>query len=139
MRTRIEESIVMGSWQQLKEELAPNRKADVDRTSDPTVREFAEVYSKDIARFTISDLTVRSRYSNLSLKFSGTYESNHYGAADAHHFIAERSKKVGPATVNRGIAVVKNMLTFALEREIIETHPLLRFRMLKEDKPADVS
>ena len=28
------------------------------------------------------------------------------------------------------------MLTFALEREIIETHPLLRFRMLKEDRLA---
>src|SRR5204862_3803688 len=55
---------------------------------------------------------------------------------NVHHFIAERSKELGPATVNRGVAVLKNMLTFALERELIETHPLLRFRMLKEDKPA---
>jgi integrase len=38
--------------------------------------------------------------------------------------------------VNRGVAVLKNMLTFALERDIIEMHPLLRFRMLKEEKPA---
>jgi hypothetical protein len=42
--TWIEESIVMGSWRQLKEELTPNRKANADRTNDPTVREFAEVY-----------------------------------------------------------------------------------------------
>ena len=38
--------------------------------------------------------------------------------------------------MNRGVAVLKNMLTFALERDIIEMHPLLRFRMLKEERPA---
>jgi hypothetical protein len=28
------------------------------------------------------------------------------------------------------------MLTFALDRELIDVHPLLRFRMLVEEKPA---
>src|SRR5262245_46997122 len=41
---RIEESIAMGTWQQLKEDLTPHRNVTADQANDPTVREFAEVY-----------------------------------------------------------------------------------------------
>jgi len=134
--TRIEESIVMGSWRQLKEELAPNRKADADRSSDPTVREFAEVYLDQYCKIHNKRPDCKEQVLGSVTEILGNVRVKSLRRADAHHFIAERSKEVGPATVNRGIAALKNMLTFALEREIIETHPLLRFRMLKEDKPA---
>jgi len=134
--TRIEESIVMGSWQQLKEELTPNRKADADPTSNPTVREFAEVYLEQYCKIHNKRPDCKQQVLESVTEILGDVRVKSLRRADAHHFIAERCKEVGPATVNRGIAVLKNMLTFALEREIIETHPLLRFRMLKEDRPA---
>jgi hypothetical protein len=43
----------------------------------------------------------------------------------ADQFSEERlGEGVRPATVNRGLAVIKNMLTLAMEREYLEIHPL---------------
>ncbi len=50
----------------------------------------------------------------------------------ADRFIDERSKEVSPPTINRGLAVLKNMLSLAVEREYLKSHPLLRYRMLPE-------
>jgi integrase len=38
------------------------------------------------------------------------------------------------ATVNRGLAVLSNMLTFALEKGLIEIHPMARYRRIKEEE-----
>jgi len=133
---RIEESIVMGTWRRLKEELTPNRNVDTDRTSDPTIREFAEVYLEQYCKTHNKRPDCKEQVLESVTEILGDVRIRSLRRGDAHRFIAERSKAVGPATVNRGIAVLKNMLTFAIDREIIETHPLLRFRMLKEDKPA---
>jgi len=43
-----------------------------------------------------------------------------------------RSKEVAPATVNRGIAVLSNMLTFALDKGHIDVHPMQKFKRLPE-------
>ena len=90
---RIEESIAMGTWPALKEELSKRH------ALKPIVRFLGDVKLKALRR------------------------------SHAHEFIALRSREVSPATVNRNLAVLKNMMTFALEREYIEAHPLLRFRM----------
>jgi integrase len=50
--------------------------------------------------------------------------------------VAARSKEVSSATVNRNVAVLKNLLTFAVERGYLQTHPLSRFRMLPEERRA---
>ena len=47
--------------------------------------------------------------------------------------MTDRSKEVSLATVNRSVAVLKNILTFAVDKEFIEAHPLTRFRMLPEE------
>jgi integrase len=59
-----------------------------------------------------------------------------FSRSHAHYFIKQRSKTVKGPTVNRGLAVIKNMLTFAIEKEIIEVHPLARFHMLPEEELA---
>ena len=41
-----------------------------------------------------------------------------------------------PGTINRGLAVLKNLMTFALEKELIEAHPLLKFRLIPEEECA---
>ena len=47
-------------------------------------------------------------------------------------FVEERSKQVSGATVNRGVAVLSNMMTFALDKGYIDNHPMQRFRRLPE-------
>lgn len=50
-----------------------------------------------------------------------------------HFYASERARDgVMPGTINRGLAVLKNMMTFALEKELIEAHPLLKFRLIPE-------
>jgi hypothetical protein len=133
---RIEESIAMGTWQRLKEELTPIRQATLDKGNDPTIGEFAEVYLDKYCKIHNKRPDCKEQVLESVTRILGNVRVKSLRRYDVHHFIAERSREVGPATVNRGVAVLKNMLTFALERELIETHPLLRFRMLKEDKPA---
>ena len=55
---------------------------------------------------------------------------------DVLDFVSDRSEEVAPATVNRSVAVLKNMFTFAIEKEYIDAHPLIRFKMLPEDEVA---
>lgn len=43
-----------------------------------------------------------------------------------------RLKEVSPATVNRGTAVLKHMLSLAVEREYVDVHPLHKYRLLPE-------
>ena len=133
---RIEESIAMGTWPRLKEELTPSRAANADQGNDPTIQEFAEIYLDKYCKVHNKRPDCKQQVLKSVTRILGNVRVKSLRRADVHHFIAERSQEVDPATVNRGVAVLKNMLTFALEREILETHPLLRFRMLKEDKPA---
>ena len=66
----------------------------------------------------------------------GSVRVKDFSRSHAHYFIKQRSKTVKGATVNRGLAVIKNMLTFAIEKEIIDVHPLARFHMLPEEEVA---
>jgi len=59
-----------------------------------------------------------------------------FNRSHAHHLVTKRSSEVSPAIVNRNLAVLKNLLTFALDKGLIENHPLNKFRMLKEEKLA---
>ena len=56
--------------------------------------------------------------------------------AHAKHFEIERGKKVAGATVNRGLAVLSNMLTFALDKGLIQAHPMVRYRRIPERRKA---
>src|SRR5207249_5117629 len=101
-----------------------------------TIDQFAGVYLDKYCKIHNKRPDCKEQVLESVMRILGDVRVKSLLRSDVHHFIAERSKEVGPATVNRGVAVLKNMLTFALEHEIIEMHPLLRFRMLKEEKPA---
>ena len=53
---------------------------------------------------------------------------------DLHRYIAQRKKQVQPATVNRAIAAISKLFSYALECGEVDTHPLIRFPKLKEPK-----
>lgn len=50
--------------------------------------------------------------------------------------LVRRSKGLAPATINRRIAVLKNLLSYARDIEAIETNHLLGFRMLPVEETA---
>ncbi len=53
---------------------------------------------------------------------------------DLHRYVAKRKRQVKPGTVNRDIAAISKMCSYALECGEIDTHPLVRFPKLKVPK-----
>jgi integrase len=127
---RIEEALAMGTWPGLKEELSRGTEQEI------TVERFTQIYLTDYCEAHNRDVGFKRRAVKPIVRIIGDVKLKGLRRSHAHEFIAARSKEVSPASVNRNVAVLKNMLTFALEREYIETHPLLRFRMLPEEKRA---
>ncbi len=127
---RIEESIVTDRWRELKEELSGVK----NPSDDLTVEEFSGVYLDDYCRhhnrrpdFKEQALVSINRIlGNIGLK---DLRRNH-----ADQFVAQRAKEVTPATINRGLAVLKNMLSFAVTRGYLEANPLAGFEKLPEEK-----
>jgi integrase len=66
----------------------------------------------------------------------GQIRLKEFRRADAKHFEIERGKSVAGATVNRGLAVLSNMLTFALDKGLIQDHPMVRYRRIPERRKA---
>jgi integrase len=120
----------MGTWKDLKEEFS--------RKEDPelTIKQFAPIYLNEYCRARNKRTDCKEQVMKSVVEIVGKVKLKAFRRSDAHHYIAIRSKTVRPATVNRGIALLKNMLTFALERDLIDAHPLLGFRMLAEEKKA---
>src|SRR5262245_8296001 len=123
---RIEESIAMGTWRALKEELS--------RGVDPslTIDGLADVYMSEYCRIhnTRPDFKEHAR-KPIRAKL-GSIEVQALRRTHVHQFMTDRSKEVAIATVNRSVAVLKNMLTFAIDKEVIDAHPLAHFKMLPE-------
>ena len=70
------------------------------------------------------------------LRIVGYLRIKDFTRAHGYQFLQKRSKEVSAATTNRGIAVIKNMLSYALDQGLIDIHPLLRFSLLPEPKKA---
>jgi integrase len=130
---RIDEAIAMGTWRELKRELT-------EGTAQPlTVATFYEQFRDQWCK-------VRMRsWKRYDLSFQsinrivGHIPLHDFRRRHLHDYIdvrtRELSKKdpgrpVAAATVNRDIAALKSMFTYALEQNAIELHPLARFRLL---------
>jgi len=128
---RIEESIAMGTWRALKEEL--RHEAD----DEATIRSFSEVYLNEYCRVRNRRPDFKEETLRSVVKILGDVKISDVRRKHAHLYASERAKDgVMPGTINRGLAVLKNMLTFALEKELIETHRLSKFRLIPEEECA---
>lgn len=129
--SRIEESIVMGTWRELRDELTGR----VDQRN-PTIKEFCrtylDLYCKRNRRPDFKAQAIKPIKRHL-----GGIRIKDFRRGDADEFIAKRSMDgVAPATVNRSLAVLKNMLGYAFDRGYIDSHPMFRFRLLPEEERA---
>ena len=131
LMARIDESVVMGTWRKLKEELTGPW-----QDANPTIEEFAEIYLTEYCRTRNTRPDFKQQALTSIVRILGQVRLKDLRRPHAYQFITTRSKEVAPATVNRGLAVLKNMLSFAFEKELLDAHPLVRFRMLPEDEKA---
>ncbi|MDA2928920.1 site-specific integrase [Acidobacteria bacterium AH-259-O06] len=128
---RIENSIVMGTWRELKAELA--RGIPV---GNPTIEELSGIYLREYCRPKNRDVQFKERQLAVIIRLVGKVRVKELARTHAYEFITRRLKEVSPASVNRGLAVLKHLMTFALDKGHIDTHPLQRFSLLPEPQKA---
>jgi integrase len=127
---RIEEAIAMGTWFNLKAELSRRVEKEL------TIADFSKIYLEEYCRARNTRPDFKEQAMTSILRILGDVPLRELRRAHAHQFITTRRSEVAAATVNRGLAVLKNMVTFALDKEYIEQNPLQRFRMLPEEQKA---
>jgi len=126
INTKIEASIIDGSWSDLRVTLGgPDR-------WDPTIEEFSEVYLEEYCRARNRRPEFKRDALRVINRIVGQIRVSSFTRSDAYTFMGIRGREVQPATVNRGMAVLKNMLSYAVEKGLIKTHPLTKFRALPE-------
>ena len=135
LETRIDYAITTGTWLKLREQLKrgrdPNRKE-----SDPTIQEFMPEY--------LARCRMRNRRPDFKeqavvsiVRILGDVRLRDLKRRDADRFVEKRLEEgVVPATVNRGLAVLRHILSVSVEREYIESNPLSRYQMLPEVQEA---
>ena len=128
LQTRIESSILDGTWKQLKEELAGGKRTIW--TVHSFYKRFLEEYCKPRMR---SWRGYEGSFKSLNAML-GKIPLKEFQRKDLHRYVAQRKKQVKPATVNRAIAAISKLFSYALECGEIDTHPLVRFPKLKEPK-----
>ncbi|MDA2924977.1 site-specific integrase [Acidobacteria bacterium AH-259-L09] len=126
----IEVAIARGTWRELKEQLAGTKKDP----SDFTVEEFAKIYLEDYCRHHNRRPDFKEQALVSINRILGNIKLRDFQRLHADQFVATRSKDVVPATVNRGLAVLKHMLNFAVKRGYLESNPLVGFEKLPEEE-----
>ena len=125
--TRIETAILDGTWRQLKDELAGKvEDFTVSQFYERFLTEYCKVRMRSWKRYQLSFVTLNKRLGDISLK--------EFRRHQLHSYVAARSQEVTPATVNRDIAAIKKMFSYALDCGVIDAHPLTKFPMLRERK-----
>ncbi len=127
---RIEESIFTGRWKELKEELSGVK----NRSGDLTVEEFSGIYLDDYCRHHNRRPDFKKQALVSINRILGNIKLKDFQWHHADEFVSQRSEEVAPATINRGLAVLKNMLNFAVKRGYLEANPLVGFGSLPEEQ-----
>jgi len=126
---RIETSICDGTWRELKEELEGTRE-------NLTIREFYERFMEEYCKVHLKPKSwKRYKLSFKTLNKSlGRIPLEDFHRKHLHRYVQIRKRQVSNATVNRDIAAIKKMCSYALEVGVVASHPLIRFKALKEEK-----
>jgi hypothetical protein len=128
VRNRIIGAIALGTWRELKKELTEGPKVDY------TIESFAEVYLEEYCKIRNTRPDFKEETLEVITRIVGDRKLKHFTKADAHYFEKERAKEVSNATVNRSLAVLSNMLTFACRKELISVNPMSGYGELPVDE-----
>jgi integrase len=123
--TRVEESIVMGTWRDFRQILSRPEE-------DPTIQEFSKVYLEQYCRTRNRRVDFKQYALVAILRRLGRVKVREVSRRHGLDFQERRAREVAPATVNREFAVLRNLMTYARDRGIVDRNPLLGIRSLKE-------
>ena len=116
---QIENSIFKGNWHEVKDELN-GIESEVQLTVSEYSDEFLDKYSKRRLRsWKRHELSFKSLNAMLGDILLTDFRRHHL-----HDYVEKRVKKVAPGTVNKDVAALKKMFSFALDTEVIDQHPL---------------
>ena len=121
MRAKIEVAINDGTWRKLKDELSHSPRRDL------TLAEFSSTYLAHIRTKNRRPDFHKIQLDNI-LPVLGHIRLRDFTRADAIRYREARPKQLAPATVNRGVAVLRGILGYAVECGHISSHPLACFR-----------
>ena len=138
--TRIESSILDGSWQELRRELtgeadgADQVPETMQLQPTTTIREFSQHFLEDRKvsapkswdRYALSLRTLNQSLGDVAL------DDFRRGLLD--DYVQRRLKKVSRGTVNRDIACLRALFSYAVESEILTADPLAKYKLLKTDE-----
>jgi integrase/recombinase XerD len=132
VQDRIAGAIATGNWRALKAQLTGGEKKE--REDNYTVEQFSAVYLKEYCeiRNTRPDFK-RETFKTIN-EIVGSVRLSKFTPADALRFETKRAEKVSAATINGGLAVLKNMFTFAVKKGILRQNPMERYQKIKVDE-----
>ena len=113
---------------------AERQRAGLPRSSDITLAKFADQYL-DWAKRNKRSWKRDEGTLPILTKSLGTLRLTEVTPARVEEHRKKRLQVVEPATVNRDVALLKKMLSLAVQWELIEVSPLRRLQMLKEPPP----
>jgi integrase len=125
-------SIISGTWRELRDELTKKREAKDSAETNVTISDLAETYLEKYCKVHNTRPDFKEETLEDIKSIVGDVRVKEFKRSDAMRFVEERSKQVAGPTVNRGIAVLSNMMTFALDKGYIDVHPMQKFKRLPE-------
>jgi hypothetical protein len=130
---RINGAIVAGTWKELRKELMETPEK---LETGLTIREFADVYLEEYCKVRNTRPDFKEETLEVIKDIIGDVPLKDFQRSNAFYFEQVRNQQVSGATVNRGIAVLSNMLTFALRKGLIQYHPMQHYGRIPEKERA---
>jgi len=126
---RVESSIFDGTWRKLQRELE-------GQIENPSIKSFSECFIdgyckpriRSWKRYELSFKSINRNFGATSIK--------DFSRSDLHRYVRKRHGEVSKGTINRDIAAIKKMMSYAVECQIIEHSPIAGFARLRVPEKA---
>jgi len=128
--SRIEEAITMGTWRELREELRHGVEKNV------TVQQFWERFRDEYCKPRMSSWKRYEQSFKFINKKIGDISIRDFSRMHLHKYIQSRKGHVSDSTINKDIAAIKKMFSYAFEVQAVETNPLIRFKIIPTQETA---
>jgi integrase len=128
---RINASIADGSWREFKEQLKLR-----DRETQ-TLKEFSKTYMEEYAKVRNKKKAWKRKQTSLNAlnQFMGRVNLDAITLSHLHNYVRHRkSEGLSDASINRDLATIKHLLTYAVDIGVIESNAVEKFRNLKEEQ-----
>lgn len=128
---RINASVVDGSWPEFKQKLQLRDRGSV------TLQVFSETYIEQYAKVRNKKKSWKRKQTSLKAlnQFMGNLKLDAITPIQLHKFVRYRkSCGLAAASINRDLATIKHLLSYAVECGVIDSNRVEKFKSLKEEQ-----